>query len=225
VDRRDECFRIGGKNLEMTKNETDTSYWGSRLCNAFAVLRKNYAAEGAIGKIRREMSRNVLISSCNRDRSCENSILISERRNKMRQNTNEINCEINQRIEIGDEFHCGKSVNVNDENSSDFRVIDNFRCRENLKNPIEGKFNTDLGSKDRSVVAQEKNPRRFYAVAEILNKFILENCLKEKILFEGLRNILHCGAVVGIRCDESKELDKIQSKNELVTGNWVKRKL
>jgi hypothetical protein len=44
-------------------------------------------------------------------------------------------------------------------------------------------------------------------------------------LFEGLRNILHCGAVVGIRCDESKELDKIQSKNELVTGNWVKRKL
>jgi hypothetical protein len=118
-----------------------------------------------------------------------------------------------------------ESVDVNDENSSDFRVIDNFRCRENLKNPIEGKFNTDLGSKDRSVVAQEKNPRRFYAVAEILNTFILANCLKEKIFVEGLRNILHCGAFVGIRCDESKELDKIQSKNELVTDNWVKRKL
>jgi hypothetical protein len=53
-----------------------------------------------------------------------------------------------------------ESVDVNGENSSDFRVIDNFRCRENLKNPIEGKFNTHLGSKDRSVVAQEKNPRR-----------------------------------------------------------------
>jgi hypothetical protein len=101
-------FSYRGENLEMTKNETDTSYWGSRLLNAFAVLRENYAAEGAIGKIRREMSRNVLISSCNRDRTCENSILISERLNKMRQNTNEINCEINQRIEIGDEFHCGK---------------------------------------------------------------------------------------------------------------------
>jgi hypothetical protein len=118
-----------------------------------------------------------------------------------------------------------ESVDVNGENSSDFRVIDNFRCRENLKNQIEGKFNTHLGSKDRSVVAQEKNPRRFYAVAEILDTFILANCLKEKILFEGLRNILHCGAVVGIRCDESKELDKIQSKNVPVTDNWVKRKL
>jgi hypothetical protein len=118
-----------------------------------------------------------------------------------------------------------ESVDVNDENSSNFRVIDNSRCRENLKNQIEGKFNTDLGSKERSVVAKEKNPRRFYAVAEILDKFILANCFKEKILFERLRNILYCGAVVGIRCDESKELDKIQSKNELVTDNWVKRKL
>jgi hypothetical protein len=167
-------FSYRGENLEMTKNETDTSYWGSRLCNVFAVLRKNYAAEDAIGKISREMSRNVLISSCNRDRTCENSILVSERRNKMRQNTNEINCEINQRIEIGDEFHYGKSVDVNGENSSDFHVIDNFGCCANLKNQIEGKFNTHLGSKDRSVVAKEKNPRRFYAVAEILDtrKFI-----------------------------------------------------
>jgi hypothetical protein len=72
---------------------------------------------------------------------------------------------------------------------------------------------------------KRKIPGDYYAVAEILDKFILANCLKEKILFEGLRNILHCGAVVGIKCDESKELDKIQSKNELVTDNWVKRKL
>jgi hypothetical protein len=73
-----------------------------------------------------------------------------------------------------------ESVNVNDENSSDFRVIDNFRCRENLKNPIEGKFNTDLGSKDRSVVAQEKNPRRFYAVAEILNTVYFSELFKRE---------------------------------------------
>jgi hypothetical protein len=57
---------------------------------------------------------------------------------------------------------------VNGENSSDFRVIDNFRCRENLKNQIEGKFNTDLGSKERSVVCTREKSQE---IIMLLQKF------------------------------------------------------
>jgi hypothetical protein len=135
---------------------------------------------------------------------------------------------------------CGQNYSTpnntiqNDINNLDLSYNDikgvflNFYYHQNFKEQIEDEFNRTLNEFEhiepfnRPLLPKQQSSKKFFAMIEILNQFILPKFVNNTS-FKKLHSIIYSGALTIIRLNGSKEIDQTNNIKAKELPKWERR--
>jgi hypothetical protein len=113
---------------------------------------------------------------------------------------------------------------------NDIHVINkNFYYHQNFKEQIEDEFNRTLNEFEhiepfnRPLLPKQQSSKKFFAMIEILNQFILPKFVNNTTSFKKLHSIIYSGALTIIRLNGSKEIDQTNNIKTKELPKWEQR--
>jgi hypothetical protein len=113
---------------------------------------------------------------------------------------------------------------------NDIHVINqNFYYHQNFKEQIEDEFNRTLNEFEhiepfnRPLLPKQQSSKKFFAMIEILNQFILPKFVNNTTSFKKLHSIIYSGALTIIRLNGSKEIDQTNNIKAKELPKWERR--
>jgi hypothetical protein len=120
-------------------------------------------------------------------------------------------------------------INNLDLSYNDIHVINqNFYYHQNFKEQIEDEFNRTLNEFEhiepfnRPLLPKQQSSKKFFAMIEILNQFILPKFVNNTS-FKKLHSIIYSGALTIIRLNGSKEIDQTNNIKAKELPKWERR--
>jgi hypothetical protein len=121
-------------------------------------------------------------------------------------------------------------INNLDLSYNDIHVINqNFYYHQNFKEQIEDEFNRTLNEFEhiepfnRPLLPKQQSSKKFFAMIEILNQFILPKFVNNTTSFRKLHSIICSGALTIIRLNGSKEIDQTNNIKAKELPKWERR--
>jgi hypothetical protein len=121
-------------------------------------------------------------------------------------------------------------INNLDLSYNDIHVINqNFYYHQNFKEQIEDEFNRTLHEFEhiepfnRPLLPKQQSSKKFFAMIEILNQFILPKFVNNTTSFKKLHSIIYSGALTIIRLNGSKEIDQTNNIKTKELPKWERR--
>jgi hypothetical protein len=113
---------------------------------------------------------------------------------------------------------------------NDIHVINkNFYYHQNFKEQIEDEFNRTLNEFEhiepfnRPLLPKQQSSKKFFAMIEILNQFILPKFVNNTTSFKKLHSIIYSGALTIIRLKGSKEIGQTNNIKAKELPTWEQR--
>jgi hypothetical protein len=107
-------------------------------------------------------------------------------------------------------------------------INQNFYYHQNFKEQIEDEFNRTLNEFEhiepfnRPILPKQQSSKKFFAMIEILNQFILPKFVNNTS-FKKLHSIIYSGALTIIRLKGSKEIDQTNNIKAKELPKWERR--
>jgi hypothetical protein len=121
-------------------------------------------------------------------------------------------------------------INNLDLSYNDIHVINqNFYYHQNFKEQIEDEFNRTLNEFEhiepfnRPLLPKQQSSKKFFAMIEILNQFILPKFVNNTTSFRKLHSIIYSGGLTIIRLNGSKEIDQTNNIKAKELPKWERR--
>jgi hypothetical protein len=105
----------------------------------------------------------------------------------------------------------------------------NFYYHQNFKEQIEDEFNRTLNEFEhiepfnRPLLPKQQSSKKFFAMIEILNQFILPKFVNNTTSFKKLHSIIYSGALTIIRLNGSKEIGQTNNIKTKELPKWEQR--
>jgi hypothetical protein len=105
----------------------------------------------------------------------------------------------------------------------------NFYYHQNFKEQIEDEFNRTLNEFEhiepfnRPLLPKQQSSKKFFAMIEILNQFILPKFVNNTTSFKKLHSIIYSGASTIIRLNGSKEIGQTNNIKTKELPKWEQR--
>jgi hypothetical protein len=113
---------------------------------------------------------------------------------------------------------------------NDIHVINKkFYYHQNFKQQIEDEFNRTLNEFEhiepfnRPLLPKQQSSKKFFAMIEILNQFILPKFVNNTTSFKKLHSIIYSGALTIIRLNGSKEIGQTNNIKTKELPKWEQR--
>jgi hypothetical protein len=173
-----------------------------------AIMKKNYIPSAILEKIKNDVKLELSINYSENNEVSNNLLQNSVEPQSLQSlsNHNDSFCPIldspNNTIQT--------DIHNLDLSYNDIHVINqNFYYHQNFKEQIEDEFNTTLNEFEhtepfnRPLLPKQQSSKKFFAMIEILNQFILPKFVNNTTSFKKLHSIIYSGALTIIRLNGS----------------------
>jgi hypothetical protein len=185
-----------------------------------AIMKKNYIPSAILEKIKNDVKLELSINYSDNNEVSNNLLQNSVEPQSLQSlsNHNDSFCPI-----LDSPNTIQTDIHNLDLSYNDIHVINkNFYYHQNFKEQIEDEFNRTLNEFEhiepfnRPLLRKQQSSKKFFAMIEILNQFILPKFVNNTTSFKKLHSIIYSGALTIIRLNGSKEIgqtNNIKRKN------------
>jgi hypothetical protein len=192
-----------------------------------AIMKKNYIPSAILEKIKNDVKLELSINYSDNNEVSNNLLQNSVEPQSLQSlsNHNDSFCPI-----IDSPNTIQTDIHNLDLSYNDIHVINkNFYYHQNFKEQIEDEFNRTLNEFEhiepfnRPLLPKQKSSKKFFAMIEILNQFILPKFVNNTTSFKKLHSIIYSGALTIIRLNGSKEIGQTNNIKTKELPKWEQR--
>jgi hypothetical protein len=194
-----------------------------------AIMKKNYIPSAILEKIKNDVKLELSINYSDNNEVSNNLV------------ENSVEPQSLQSLPNHNDSFCYQSnstpnntiqndINNLDLSYNDIHVINqNFYYHQNFKEQIEDEFNRTLNEFEhiepfnRPLLPKQQSSKKFFAMIEILNQFILPKFVNNTTSFKKLHSIIYSGALTIIILNGSKEIDQTNNIKAKELPKWERR--
>jgi hypothetical protein len=191
-----------------------------------AIMKKNYIPSAILEKIKNDVKLELSINYSDNNEVSNNLVENSVEPQSLPNHNDSFCCQNNSTPNNTIQ----NDINNLDLSYNDIHVINqNFYYHQNFKEQIEDEFNRTLNEFEhiepfnRPLLPKQQSSKKFFAMIEILNQFILPKFVNNTTSFKKLHSIIYSGALTIIRLNGSKEIDQTNNIKAKELPKWERR--
>jgi hypothetical protein len=191
-----------------------------------AIMKKNYIPSAILEKIKNDVKLELSINYSDNNEVSNNLVENSVEPQSLPNHNDSFCCQNNSTPNNTIQ----NDINNLDLSYNDIHVINqNFYYHQNFKEQIEDEFNRTLNEFEhiepfnRPLLPKQQSSKKFFAMIEILNQFILPKFVNNTTSFKKLHSIIYSGALTIIRLNGSKEIDQTNNMKAKELPKWERR--
>jgi hypothetical protein len=194
-----------------------------------AIMKKNYIPSAILEKIKNDVKLELSINYSDNNEVSNNLVENSVEPQSLQSLPNHNDSFCYQSNSTPNNTIQNNIINL-DLSYNDIHVINqNFYYHQNFKEQIEDEFNRTLNEFEhiepfnRPLLPKQQSSKKFFAMIEILNQFILPKFVNNTTSFKKLHSIIYSGALTIIRLNGSKEIDQTNNIKAKELPKWERR--
>jgi hypothetical protein len=191
-----------------------------------AIMKKNYIPSAILEKIKNDVKLELSINYSDNNEVSNNLVENSVEPQSLPNHSDSFCCQNNSTPNNTIQ----NDINNLDLSYNDIHVINqNFYYHQNFKEQIEDEFNRTLNEFEhiepfnRPLLPKQQSSKKFFAMIEILNQFILPKFVNNTTSFKKLHSIIYSGALTIIRLNGSKEIGQTNNIKTKELPKWEQR--
>jgi hypothetical protein len=188
------------------------------------IMKKNYIPSAILENIKKDVKLELSINYSDNNEVSNNLVENSVEPQSLPNYNDSFCCQNNSTPNT-----IQNDINNLDLSYNDIHVINqNFYYHQNFKEQIEDEFNRTLNEFEhiepfnRPLLPKQQSSKKFFAMIEILNQFILPKFVNNTS-FKKLHSIIYSGALTIIRLNGSKEIDQTNNIKAKELPKWERR--